>query len=116
MPIHCEKSKLLTLMHRLIVMENLNKKEVLILLNMLFLSHSVMVRYTISYFTCIHTQIVYLYNSSHKLSSHIQRIVLHHVEGHRAHYQHMLLVMQVHTAAAYKERRHTRVSGTKKLR
>lgn len=38
-----------------------------------------------------------LYNSSHKLSPHIQRVVLHHVKGHCAHDQHMLLVMQVHT-------------------
>lgn len=50
-----------------------------------------------------YTQNVYLYNSSHKLSSYIQRVVLHHVEGHCAHYQHMLLVMQVHTAAGYQE-------------
>lgn len=49
------------------------------------------------------TQKVYLYNSSHKLSPYIQRVVLHHVEGYCTHYQHMLLVMQVHTAAGYKE-------------
>lgn len=34
-----------------------------------------------------------LYNSSHKLGPYIQRVVLHHVEGHCAHDQHMLLVM-----------------------
>lgn len=45
----------------------------------------------------------YLYNCSHKLSSNIQRVVLHHVEGHCTHHQHMQLVMQVHTAA---EQRH----------
>lgn len=51
----------------------------------------------------IFTLRVYLYNSSHKLSPYIQRVVLHHVESHCAHYQHMLLVMQVHAAAGYKE-------------
>lgn len=37
-----------------------------------------------------------LYNSSHKLRPYVQRIVLHHVEGHCAHDQHVLLVVEVH--------------------
>lgn len=58
-----------------------------------------------SYELLRHIYSVYLYNSSHKLSSYIQRVVLHHVESHSAHYQHMLLVMQVHAAAGYKGKR-----------
>lgn len=54
-----------------------------------------------------YTSTVYLYNAGHKLSAYIQRVVLHHVEGDCAHYQHMLLVMQVNTAAGCKDRRHT---------
>lgn len=49
-----------------------------------------------------HIYSVYLYNSSHELSPYIQRVVLHHVEGHCTHDQYMLLVMQVHTAAGEK--------------
>lgn len=52
---------------------------------------------------------MYLYNSSHELSPYIQRVVLHHVEGHCTHDQYVLLVMQVHTAAGDKRR----VSETK---
>lgn len=44
----------------------------------------------------------YLYNSSHELGSDIQRVVLHHVKGHSAHHQHMLLIVEVHTAVNYR--------------
>lgn len=59
---------------------------------------------------------VYLYNASHKLSPYVQRVVLHHVEGHGAHHQHMLLVVQVHTATAHRERTQTNTVGGTKLR
>lgn len=54
---------------------------------------------------------IYLYNSSHKLSPYVQRVVLHHIEGHCTHYQHMLLVVQVYTTIEHKKR--DRVSETK---
>lgn len=44
----------------------------------------------------------YLYNPSHELGTHIQRVVLHHVKGHSTHHQHMLLVVEVHTAVKCK--------------
>lgn len=33
-----------------------------------------------------------------ELRANIQRVVFHHVESHSAHHQHMLLVVQIHTA------------------
>lgn len=44
----------------------------------------------------------YLYNPSHELGTDIQRVVLHHVKGHSAHHQHMLLIVEVHTAVKYR--------------
>lgn len=44
----------------------------------------------------------YLYNSRHELGTDIQRVVLHHVKGHSAHHQHMLLIVEVHTAVTYR--------------
>lgn len=43
----------------------------------------------------------YLYDTSHELGTDIQRVVLHHVKGHSAHHQHMLLIVEVHTAVKF---------------
>ena len=40
----------------------------------------------------------HLDDSGGELGPHVQGVVLHHVERHRAHHQHVLLVVEVHAA------------------
>ena len=49
----------------------------------------------------------HLDDSGGELGPHVQGVVLHHVERHGAHHQHVLLVVEVHAAGEETQGQHT---------